>query len=67
MSAVYVSLPRKHARDLALKRFELSYLTLVLRIHRGSVSAAAAAMRVARQALYKAMKRIGMDPGNFRF
>jgi DNA-binding NtrC family response regulator len=64
--AGYVMLGWDEARKLALRRFARSYLTLVLRIHRGSVTDAAKAMSISRQALYKNLEEAGVDPDSFR-
>jgi two-component system response regulator HydG len=65
-SAEYVSLGWDEARELALKRFERSYLTLAMRLHKGSVTKTAEALGISRQALYKAMERNGIDPDSVR-
>jgi two-component system, NtrC family, response regulator HydG len=64
--APYLSMNWDQARDMALRRFERGYLTAVLQVHRGSVSAAAQAMGVSRQAFYKALERTGINPDRFR-
>jgi DNA-binding NtrC family response regulator len=64
--APYLSMNWDQARDAALRRFERGYLTAVLQVHRGSVSAAAQAMGVSRQAFYKALERTGLNPDRFR-
>ncbi|MBU1698874.1 MAG: sigma-54 dependent transcriptional regulator [Candidatus Eisenbacteria bacterium] len=64
--AGYVTMGWEEARELALNRFERSYLTLVLRLHNGSVSKASKSMGVSRQAIYKAFERTGIDPESFR-
>ncbi len=64
--AAFLSMNWDQARDLALRRFERSYLTALLQVHRGSVSAASQAMGVSRQAFYKALERTGLNPERFR-
>jgi len=64
--APYLSMNWDAARDMALRRFERSYLSAVLQVQRGSVSAAAQAMGVSRQAFYKALERTGLNPDRFR-
>ncbi len=64
--AAYLSMNWDEARDVALRRFERSYLTVLLQVHRGSVSSAAQAMGVSRQAFYKALERTGLNPDRFR-
>ncbi len=64
--APYLSMNWDAARDLALRRFERGYLSAVLQVHRGSVSAASQAMGVSRQAFYKALERTGLNPERFR-
>ncbi len=64
--AAYLSMNWDEARDVALRRFERSYLTVLLQVHRGSVSGAAQAMGVSRQAFYKALERTGLNPDRFR-
>ena len=64
--AAYLALPWEAARDLALRRFEFDYLSMLLRVHRGSVTDCARTMQISRQALYKLLERIGLDPQSFR-
>ncbi|MBD3235777.1 MAG: AAA domain-containing protein [Candidatus Eisenbacteria bacterium] len=64
--AAYLALPWDAARDLAVRRFEFGYLSMLMRVHRGSVSECAKAMGISRQALYKLLDRIGLDPESFR-
>lgn len=64
--AAFLTLPWEEARDLVMRRFERNYLTALLQVHRGSVSGAAQAMGVSRQALYKALERTGLDASAFR-
>jgi two-component system response regulator GlrR len=64
--AAYLALPWDAARELAIRRFELSYLSTLLRVNRGSVVRCARAMRMSRQALYKLLERTGLEPSTFR-
>ncbi len=65
--APLISMSWDQARDLIMRRFERSYLTALLQVHRGSVSKAAKAMGVSRQALYKALERTDLNASNFRY
>lgn len=64
--AAYLTMGWEEARQRALRRFERSYLTAMLQIHRGSVIGAAAAMGISRQALYKAVERARLRVQDFR-
>ena len=66
VGAPLLSMNWDQARDQVLRRFERSYLTALLQVHRGSVSAAAQAMGVSRQAFYKALERAGLNADGFR-
>ncbi|MCK4414156.1 MAG: sigma-54-dependent Fis family transcriptional regulator [Candidatus Eisenbacteria sp.] len=64
--AAFLALPWEQARDLAMRRFARSYLTALLHVYAGSVSRAARAMGVSRQAFYKALDRAGLTAEPFR-
>jgi DNA-binding NtrC family response regulator len=64
--APLISMSWDKARNLLMRRYERSYLTALLQVHRGSVSKAAKSMGVSRQAFYKALDRTGLNVENFR-
>jgi len=64
--AAFLALPWEEARDLAMRRFERSYLTALLQVYSGSVSRASRVMGVSRQAFYKALERTGVTARPFR-
>lgn len=64
--SAFLALPWDAAREHAIRRFELSYLSTLLRVNRGSVVRCARTMRMSRQALYKLLERTGLDPSTFR-
>jgi two-component system, NtrC family, response regulator AtoC len=57
--AAFLALPWEQAKELAMRRFERSYLTALLQVYSGSIAHAARAMGVSRQAFYKALDRAG--------
>ncbi len=64
--AALLALAWEEAKDLAMRQFERSYLTALLQVYAGSVSRAAKAMGVSRQAFYKALERAGVNAESFR-
>ena len=59
-------LPLREARELVVQEFELTYLVHKLKEHQDNVSAAARAMGVSRQFLYRLLTRHGLNDGSAR-
>jgi DNA-binding NtrC family response regulator len=64
--AAFLALPWEQAKELAMRRFERSYLTALLQVYSGSISHAARAMGVSRQAFYKALERADLHAERYR-
>jgi len=64
--AAFLTLPWEQAKELAMRRFEHSYLTALLQVYGGSIARAARAMGVSRQAFYKALERSEVSAERFR-
>jgi len=64
--AAFLALTWEEAKDVAMRRFERSYLTALLQVYAGSVSRASKAMGVSRQAFYKALERAQVSAEPFR-
>ncbi|MCK4415341.1 MAG: sigma-54-dependent Fis family transcriptional regulator [Candidatus Eisenbacteria sp.] len=66
-SAGFVSMPWEEARATAMNRFEASYLTALLRVHRGQLIEVAQKMGTSIAELQEILKRNKLDPKNFRY
>jgi DNA-binding NtrC family response regulator len=64
--AGFVSRPWEAAREQALQRFEVGYLTAHLRINRGDLAATARSMGVSLEVLQEALDRNEINPKDFR-